>query len=387
MTKQRRSFSVEFKPEAVALLLDQGYSHIEVCHLLGGGESAFPRWVNQFKQERSGITPQTKALTPEQQKLQELQARNARFEREKSILKKLYCALDVGRARACALIDQLSTQEPIGWLCVVFDVTRSCYYAYLLRRRTPNVERLRLRSRVNELFTQIRSAAGSRSIVSMMKEDGEQIGRVKVRGLMRELDLVNKQPGSHTYKQATVERPDIPNILNREFEVSAPKQVWCGGITYIWVQGKWHYLAVVLDLYARRIVGWALSNKPDADLLIKALGMASEQRGRPQELLFHSDQGSQYGSRQFRQRLRRYRIHPSLSRRGNCWDDAPMERLFLSLKTEWMPTVSYMTTQEAHRNIRHFLMHWYNWIRPHQFNGGLAPAQAEKEFNVVSGIR
>ncbi len=89
MTKQRRSFSVEFKPEAVALLLDQGYSHIEVCHLLGGGESAFPRWVNQFKQERSGITPQTKALTPEQQKLQELQARNARFEREKSILKKL----------------------------------------------------------------------------------------------------------------------------------------------------------------------------------------------------------------------------------------------------------------------------------------------------------
>jgi putative transposase len=149
-----------------------------------------------------------------------------------------------------------------------------------------------LRSRVNELFTQSRSAAGSRSIVSMMQEDGEQIGRFKVRRLMRELELVSKQPGSHAYKQATVERPDIPNILNREFDVPAPNQVWCGDITYIWAQGKWHYLAVVLDLYARRIVGWALSNKPDADLVIKALDMAYEQRGRPQGLLFHSDQGS-----------------------------------------------------------------------------------------------
>lgn len=131
--------------------------------------------------------------------------------------KKGYRALDVGRARAHALIDQVSAQEPIDWLCVVFDITRSCYYAHRLRRRTPDVERLRLRSRVNELFTQSRSAAGSRSIVSMMQKEGDQIGRFKVRGLMRELALVSKQPGSHAYKQATVERPDIPNILNREF--------------------------------------------------------------------------------------------------------------------------------------------------------------------------
>ena len=100
----------------------------------------------------------------------------------------------------------------------------------------------------------------------MMQEDGEQIGRFKVRGLMREPELVSKQPGSHAYKRATVERPDIPNILNREFDVPAPNQVWCGDITYIWAQGRWHYLGVVMDLYARRVVGWALSNKPDADL-------------------------------------------------------------------------------------------------------------------------
>ncbi len=134
---------------------------------------------------------------------------------------------------------------------------------------------------------------------------------------MRELKLISKQPGSHAYTQATVERPDIPNSLNREFDVPAPNKVWCGDITYIWAQGKWHYLAVVLDLCTRRVVGWTLSEKPDADLVIKALDMAYEQRGRPQGLLFHSDQGSQYGSRQFSQRLWRYRMRQSMSRRGN----------------------------------------------------------------------
>jgi putative transposase len=168
-----------------------------------------------------------------------------------------YRALDVGRSRAYALINQLSAHEPVDCLCEVFDVTRSSYYAHRLRRLTPDVERLRLRSRVNELFTRGRSAPGSRSITLMMQDEGEQIGRFKVRRLMRELELVSKQPGSHAYKKATVERLDIPNILNREFDVEAPNQVWCGDITYIWAQGKWHYLAVVLDLYARRVVGWA----------------------------------------------------------------------------------------------------------------------------------
>jgi len=220
----------------------------------------------------------------------------------------------------------------------------------------------------------------------MMQDEGEHIGRFKVRRLMRELELVSKQPGSHAYKKATVERPDIPNILSREFNVAAPNQVWCGDITYIWAQGKWHYLAVVLDLYARRIVGWALSEKPDADLVAKALDVAYEQRGKPQDLLFHSDQGSQYGSRQFRQRLWRYRIRQSMSRRGNCWDNAPMERVFRSLKTEWIPSAGYMSAQHAQRDISQYLMHHYNWIRPHQFNDGLSPAKTEEKLKTVSGI-
>jgi putative transposase len=116
----------------------------------------------------------------------------------------------------------LSAHEPVDWLCKVFNVTRSCYYAQRLRRRTPDVERFRLRSRVSELFSQ------SRSILSLMREDGEQLGRFKVRSLMRELDLVSKQPGPHAYKRTTVERLDIPNTLSREFDVPASNRVWCG---------------------------------------------------------------------------------------------------------------------------------------------------------------
>ena len=120
---------------------------------------------------------------------------------------------------------------------------------------------------------------------------------------MRKLGLICKQPGPHAYKQATVERVDIPNHLDQEFVVEQPNQVWCGDITYIWSGQSWSYLAVVLDLYASRVVGWAISPSPDADLVVKALDHAREQRGQPAQVMFHSDQGSQYASRKFRQRL------------------------------------------------------------------------------------
>ncbi|MCG3802956.1 IS3-like element IS222 family transposase [Pseudomonas aeruginosa] len=386
MSKQRRTFSAEFKREAAALVLDQGYSHIDACRSLGVVDSALRRWVKQLEAERQGVTPKSKALTPEQQKIQELEARINRLEREKAIFKKGYRSLDVGRTRSYALIDQLSEQESVEVVCSAFDVARSCYYVHRLRRRRVDARRVALRSQVNQLFSQSRGSAGSRSILGMLREEGVTIGRFRVRRLMRELGLVSKQPGSHAYKQATVERPDIPNRLNREFATEHPNQVWCGDITYVWAQGRWHYLAAVLDLHTRRVIGWAFSAKPDAELVIKALDMAYEQRGRPQQVLFHSDQGSQYASRLFRQRLWRYRMQQSMSRRGNCWDNSPMERLFRSLKSEWVPSTAYLTAQEAQRDISHYLMHRYNWIRPHQFNDGLPPAVAEEKLNPLSGM-
>ncbi|MCV0061852.1 IS3 family transposase [Pseudomonas aeruginosa] len=386
MSKQRRTFSAEFKREAAALVLDQGYSHIDACRSLGVVDSALRRWVKQLEAERQGVTPKSKALTPEQQKIQELEARINRLEREKAIFKKGYRSLDVGRTRSYALIDQLSEQESVEVVCSAFDVARSCYYVHRLRRRRVDARRVALRSQVNQLFSQSRGSAGSRSILGMLREEGVTIGRFRVRRLMRELGLVSKQPGSHAYKQATVERPDIPNRLNREFATEHPNQVWCGDITYVWAQGRWHYLAAVLDLHTRRVIGWAVSAKPDAELVIKALDMAYKQRGKPQQVLFHSDQGSQYASRLFRQRLWRYRMQQSMSRRGNCWDNSPMERLFRSLRSEWGPSTGYLTAQEAQRDISHYLMHRYNWIRPHQFNDGLPPAVAEEKLNPLSGM-
>ncbi|WP_139269955.1 IS3 family transposase [Pseudomonas aeruginosa] len=385
MSKQRRTFSAEFTREA-ALVLDQGYSHIDACRSLGVVDSALRRWVKQLEAERQGMTPKSKALTPEQQKIQELEARINRLEREKAIFKKGYRSLDVGRTRSYALIDQLSEQESVEVVCSAFDVARSCYYVHRLRRRRVDARRVALRSQVNQLFSQSRGSAGSRSILGMLREEGVTIGRFRVRRLMRELGLVSKQPGSHAYKQATVERPNIPNRLNREFATEHPNQVWCGDITYVWAQGRWHYLAAVLDLHTRRVIGWAFSAKPDAELVIKALDMAYEQRGKPQLVLFHSDQGAQYASRLFRQRLWRYRMQQSMSRRGNCWDNSPMERLFRSLKSEWIPSTGYLTAQEAQRDISHYLMHRYNWIRPHQFNDGLPPAVAEEKLNPLSGM-
>ncbi|RPT47109.1 IS3 family transposase [Pseudomonas aeruginosa] len=386
MSKQRRTFSAEFKREAAALVLDQGYSHIDACRSLGVVDSALRRWVKQLEAERQGVTPKSKALTPEQQKIQELEARINRLEREKAFIKKGYRSLDVGRTRSYALIDQLSEQESVEVVCSAFDVARSCYYVHRLRWRRVDARRVALRSQVNQLFSQSRGSAGSRSILGMLREEGVTIGRFRVRRLMRELGLVSKQPGSHAYKQATVERPDIPNRLNREFATEHPNQVWCGDITYVWAQGRWHYLAAVLDLHTRRVIGWAFSAKPDAELVIKALDIAYEQRGKPQQVLFHSDQGSQYASRLFRQRLWRYRMQQSMSRRGNCWDNSPMERLFRSLKSEWVPSTGYLTAQEAQRDISHYLMHRYNWIRPHQFNDGLPPAVAEEKLNPLSGM-
>ena len=268
----------------------------------------------------------------------------------------------------------------------MFGVPSSSYYDYLKREQKIDAERLTLRSLVTQYFNDSRGAAGSRTLQSMLKGEGYTLGRFKVRSLMREANLCSKQPGAHRYKKTGNECLDIPNDLNREFNVSAPNQVWCGDITYIWAGGRWHYLAVVLDLYRRRIVGWAFSSNPDAELVIKALNMAYEQRGRPKGVMFHSDQGSQYASRKFRQRLWRYRMTQSMSRRGNCWDNAPMERVFRSLKSEWVPTTGYMTQNEAKRDISFYLMDYYNWRRPHQYNNGMPPAKAEKQPNLLSGI-
>ncbi len=156
--------------------------------------------------------------------------------------------------------------------------------------------------------------------------------------------------------------------------------MWCGDVTYIWTGNRWAYLAVVVDLFARKVVGWAMSLSPDTNLTLKALELAYESRGKPSGLMFHSDQGSHYTSLKYRQRLWRYKITQSMSRRGNCWDNAPMERFFRSFKTEWMPKVGYENFKDAKYGVSDYINGYYNNVRPHHYNAGLAPNESEVRY-------
>ena len=206
------------------------------------------------------------------------------------------------------------------------------------------------------------------------------MGRWLAGRLMKELGLVSCQQPTHRYKRGGHEHVAIPNHLERQFAVTEPNQVWCGDVTYIWTGKRWAYLAVVLDLFARKPVGWAMSFSPDSRLTMKALEMAWETRGKPVGVMFHSDQGSHYTSRQFRQLLWRYRIRQSMSRRGNCWDNSPMERFFRSLKNEWVPATGYVSFSDAAHAITDYIVGYYSALRPHEYNGGLTPNESENRY-------
>jgi len=224
-------------------------------------------------------------------------------------------------------------------------------------------------------------SAGSRTIAKLVTSlDGYNLSRYRARRAMKRLGLVSCQPPTHKYKIAKKEHKAVKNQLNREFSPNTPNQVWCGDVTYIWTGNKWQYLAAVLDLYSRKIVGFSISDSPDSKLTKKALSNAFEARGKPKGVMFHSDQGCHYTSVSFRQLLWKYRIKQSMSRRGNCWDNAPMERFFRSLKTENMPKHGYENVAIAGNKIRDYIYKYYNSVRPHSHNAGFSPSKKEENY-------
>lgn len=271
-------------------------------------------------------------------------------------------------------------------LCTAFGIHRSSFKYWQRRDKLPSTERLLLEEKVRDAHEQSGGSAGARTISCIITNDDNDITltRYRATNLMKKLGLVSCQLPQHSYKKATKEHINIPNSLNRQFDVTAPNKVWCGDVTYIWTGGRWAYLAVVIDLYSRKPIGWALSNSPDSELTMKALTMAYELRGRPKDVMFHSDQGSHYTSRKFRQRLWRYKIKQSMSRRGNCWDNSPMERFFRSLKTEWVPSTGYRNFYEAKIEITRYIIGYYSQVRPHQHNAGLSPNESERLYWVNS---
>ncbi len=203
---------------------------------------------------------------------------------------------------------------------------------------------------------------------------------------MNEEGLVSKQRRPKPYPKGGKTSEIAPNLLSRGFNVTAINRWWCGDITYIWTAQGWLYLAVVLDLMARRVIAYETSRSANSALTIAVLNRAFETRGRPNNLVFHSDQGCQYSSEAFQNCLSNKGIRQSMSRKGNCWDNSPTERFFGSYKSERMPRLGYETIDEANADIRNYIDYYYNCKRPHSANRGLPPIAAEK-FSLPETIR
>lgn len=257
---------------------------------------------------------------------------------------------------------------------------RSSYKYHSNKASVIDTQRIRLVAELKRWFFMSNGSAGQRTLVSLLERSGYSVSRWLVNKLMKREGLISRQIPNHRYAKAEKEHLAIPNILGRKFNPSEPDQVWCGDVTYVWSGSRWLYLAVVIDLYARRVVGWSTSKSPDSSLTKRALRMAYESRGKPRKVLFHSDQGCHYTSKSFRQQLWQFGIRQSLSRRGNCWDNSPMERFFRSFKTEWMPRSGYSTFAIATKAIARYVTGYYNAHRPHQYNDGLSPSMAEAEY-------
>lgn len=269
-------------------------------------------------------------------------------------------------------------------LCDAFELCYSTLKYQCRKMKHIDPTKVKLHALIKTCHRQSNGSAGARTLAAMVSLQGMPLSRYRAGRLMKQLDLHSTQQRKHKYRKATQVHLAIDNTLDRQFDVKTPNQVWCGDVTYVWTGKHWSYLAVVLELYARKPIGWALSTSPNSTLTAKALHRAYESRGQPQGVLFHSDQGSHYTSTHFRQHLWRYRMKQSMSRRGNCWDNAPMERFFRSLKGEWLPEIGYRSFNEAEQMISRYITGYYNPYRPHQHNGGLPPNIAEDNFALTS---
>jgi len=286
-----------------------------------------------------------------------------------------------------AFIRDQANDFPVKLLCRMLSVQRSAYYEWITRPcKIISPEELVLRRRMKELFAASRGSLGSRMMMNNLRVEGFEIGRDKTRRLMKSLKLKVKQ--KRKYKVTTDSNHELPvaeNVLNRDFSPAAPNQAWGTDITYLWTQQGWIYLAVVIDLYSRRVVGWSVDRRMKKALVIRALMMAVNLRKPPPGLICHSDRGSQYASHDYQKLLKQHGMICSMSRKGNCWDNAPVERFFSSLKREWTGDRLYRTRQEAIADVREYVAVYYNSRRLHSTLGYTTPMNYEKDLNKVSG--
>ena len=276
-------------------------------------------------------------------------------------------------------------QKAVNQACRVLQVSRSGYYAAQRRPREPVICVASVQ--VKAAFVSNQRCYGSRRIVDELKAQNIVMGRYKVRRLMREAGL--KPVWKRKFVSTTDSKHDLPvadNLLNRQFNPPKSNQAWTSDITYLRTRTGWLYLAVVMDLYSRKIIGWAMSPTMPAALVCQALQMAVGQRQPTAGLMLHSDRGSQYASHEYQALLKQHGIICSMSRKGNCWDNAVMERFFLNLKMERVWQRDYANQMEANKDVTDYIVGFYNCRRRHSVLGNLAPIVYEKLFAVKQPI-
>lgn len=269
---------------------------------------------------------------------------------------------------------------PVSWMCEALGVSRSGFHAWLTR---PPGARARsdevLGARVRASFLLSDRTYGARRVWHDLLAEGFSCGLHRIERLMR-VQALRARPLRRQLPKDTGTRSIIaPNVLERNFEAAGPNRKWVADFTYIWTAEGWLYLAVVLDLFSRRIVGWSMKEAMTTQMVTDALMMAIWRRGRPRTLMHHSDQGSQYTSEAFQRLMRDNGITCSMSRSSNCWDNAAMESFFSSLKTERIRGQIYRTRDQARSDVFDYVERFYNPTRRHSTLGYLSPMQYEEQ--------
>ena len=285
------------------------------------------------------------------------------------------------------LVEQLHKKAvPVGRLCRVLGVSRSGYYGCRQRAKLAPKACL-VSTQLKAEFAASGKVYGSRRLSAVLCAQGLRIGRHRVRRLMREHGLrpLWRRKFVHTTDSGHA-LPISANVLARRFNPSGPNQAWVSDITYIRTRSGWLYLAVVLDLYARKVVGWAMAPTMHAELVCAALQLAIAQRQPTPGLIVHSDRGSQYASALHQALLARHSLVGSMSRKGNCWDNAVMERFFLSLKTQRVWQRDYANHAEAMTDIADYIVGFYNSVRLHSKLGNLPPNAFEQQSAIKQPI-
>jgi len=282
-------------------------------------------------------------------------------------------------------IHEHDRRYPIRLMCRALAVSPAGYYAWRVRPESQRSAATRaLLTDIRVIHQESRQTYGSPSIWHALVRRGQQVGEHRVARRMRQAGLRAK---TITKWRATTHSqhrfPVAANTLERMFTVAAPNRVWAGDITYIWTLKGWLYLAVLLDLYSRRVVGWAMGQQLTVDLAERALTMALANRAPGVGLLHHSDRGSQYAATSYQCLLHAYGLHPSMSRKGNCWDNACVESFFGTLKRELVYHRRYATREEATQDIFEYIEVFYNLQRRHSTLGYDSPAEYEARTEVA----